>query len=51
MGALFIDLLFSGLEIATGIWEERREKRKRKSARSDGRERSFSQAATSGRKS
>ena len=29
MGVLVIDLLFSGLEIAANVWEERRQKRKR----------------------
>ena len=50
MGVLVNDLLFSGLEIVAGVWQERREKRKQQSAQSDDRERSSSQAANSGRK-
>lgn len=48
MGALAIEILLSALEIGAGVWEERREKRKREQG--DGRERSSSQAGTIGRK-
>lgn len=50
MGVLVTFLLFSGLEIVAGIWQERREKRKKQSAHNDGGEHSSSQAANSGRK-